>query len=965
MSRFLVKYRKWLFALMTALAVAAALLVPQININTDMTRYLPDSYPMKQGLDVLEAELPALQGHMQDFGSVFANGQDLMPKDLPRTLAIGVALLFGVLLLMCTSLMEVPLFLLTTGFAVVINMGTNALLPSVSMLTNTLTPVLQMVLSMDYCIILMNRFRQEKALGKGLEPAMEGAIGSAASSILSSAFTTIVSLLMLCFIKLRIGADLGIVLAKGVAISMLCNFTVLPFLILAADRAVEATRKPVLRFPAAGVARFEQRFRWPLLVLFVGFFAACCYLRTLTPLTFEPQYQSNASAEKSDENILLLLYPTAQENTAATLLDSLSARADVHRTVSYPSLVLQPRTAPEMAALFRGLAPDRAFPEELLPLVYYARFRPQRTERLSFNELQDLADTLAARGLAPAGRLEAMMPPADPSSPSAPQDDSAILRETPVMLSDSEESPASAADSTEAASPSESAVIPGEAPAVIPVEASVSHSPVVVQQVPYTYEELTTPLTAAQQAAFLGGNPREVSMVYRMAGRKNQTMTPADFLRYSRDNILTNKRLSVFVSKAAAQELVHRCALVDSVLAAGPTPLPADPSSPNSAEDAAPSSDRKADSSGAASPSEPAYTPDEAPAVTPDKAPSVTPGEAPVILSVSEESRPSPLERLADMALSGGRYTSAQAYRALKAAGIPVTAAELDLLYLYAGAQRDYQPDWALSPAQLLDFLSDTLLVNPALAGFVPDSARVAVQGAREQLVSEVGQLRGPRYSAGVVMSGYPAESPASFAYLDTLRARADATFPEPHYWIGETEMYKEMSDGFPSELLLLTLLTVLSIFLIVACNFRSLLIPVPLVMTILSGVYVNVWASGLGGFAMYYLAYLIVQGILMGATIDYSILFVHYYLESRRSASVQASLETAYRDASHSILTSGLILVVVPFVMAFTMKDPMIAGILRSLGTGALAVVILMMLVLPGVLAALDPLIKRRYERP
>ena len=156
MPRFLVKYRKVLFALMTVLAITAALAVPHININTDMTRYMPDSYPMKQGLDLMEAQLPALQGQMQEFGStMFADGSDLMPTDLPRTLAIGVSLLFLVLLVMCSSVMEVVLFLLTTGFAVVLNMGTNALFPSVSMITNTLTPVLQMVLSMDYSIILM------------------------------------------------------------------------------------------------------------------------------------------------------------------------------------------------------------------------------------------------------------------------------------------------------------------------------------------------------------------------------------------------------------------------------------------------------------------------------------------------------------------------------------------------------------------------------------------------------------------------------------------------------------------------------------------------------------------------------------------------------------------------------------------------------------------------------------------
>ena len=172
---------------MTVAAVVCGLLIPHININTNMVVYLPDSSPMKQGMDLLEAELPGMGSQMEEFGSIFADGNALMPSDLPKTLALGVALLFVVLLIMSSSFMEVLLFLVTIGFAVVINMGTNALLPSVSMLTNTLTSVLQMVLSMDYSIILMNRFRQEKLKGKLPVSAMETAVDGAAAWARSAA----------------------------------------------------------------------------------------------------------------------------------------------------------------------------------------------------------------------------------------------------------------------------------------------------------------------------------------------------------------------------------------------------------------------------------------------------------------------------------------------------------------------------------------------------------------------------------------------------------------------------------------------------------------------------------------------------------------------------------------------------------------------------------------------------------
>ena len=386
LAGWLVRHRIALFVVMSLLAVTCGLLVPHININSNMTVYLPDDSPMKQGMDLLEEQLPAMQEQLQSYGSVFSDGNDLMPKDLPKTLALGVALLFIVLLIMSSSVAEVLLFLVTVGFAVVLNMGTNALLPSVSMMTNTLSSVLQMVLSMDYSIILMNRYRQEKALGKSPLEAMELGIDSGSRSILSSAFTTVVSLLMLCFIKLKIGADLGIVLAKGVSISLLCNFTVLPALIVWGDRWVEATQKKIPRLPAAALSHFGYRFRWPILAVFLAAFLGFAFLKQNTVLSFSPQWDSNATEIQSGENALLLLYANAEESAVPSVLDSAALDPKVIRTISYPSLALRPLTVAEVKEMAGQLAGEEApeIPENLLQLVYYAHSHPTRDEKLPF-----------------------------------------------------------------------------------------------------------------------------------------------------------------------------------------------------------------------------------------------------------------------------------------------------------------------------------------------------------------------------------------------------------------------------------------------------------------------------------------------------------------------------------------------------------------------------------------------------
>ena len=93
-TRFLARRRVLVFCLVAGLAVAAAMMVPHININTDMTKYMPDDYPMKVGLDIVREQIPGMEEQISSLGATFGDGADLMPTDLPRTLAIGVSLLF-------------------------------------------------------------------------------------------------------------------------------------------------------------------------------------------------------------------------------------------------------------------------------------------------------------------------------------------------------------------------------------------------------------------------------------------------------------------------------------------------------------------------------------------------------------------------------------------------------------------------------------------------------------------------------------------------------------------------------------------------------------------------------------------------------------------------------------------------------------------------------------------------------
>ena len=270
---------------------------------------------------------------------------------------------------------------------------------------------------------------------------------------------------------------------------------------------------------------------------------------------------------------------------------------------------------------------------------------------------------------------------------------------------------------------------------------------------------------------------------------------------------------------------------------------------------------------------------------------------------------------------------------------------------------------------ELLDYLSDTLIYDPRLASFVDDSIRAQVVRANSQVKEQMGQLRKPDHSLLVVLSSLPAESPETYAFVDTLTALADARLQYEHYYVGESVMYAEMRGGFDHEMNVVTLLTILAIFLIVAVTFRSVIVPTILVVTVMTAVYVNVVVAGLVSGQMLYLAYLIVQAILMGATIDYGILFANYYREKRHTMPQADAAREAYKGSIRTILTSGLIMVIGPGVMAVFIDDVMISSIVGCLAVGAFMAVCLILTVVPAILVALDRLVvygkKNRYTAP
>lgn len=163
-------------------------------------------------------------------------------SEMGMYMIVGILLIVIILILATPSFFEPIILLLTLGVSVLINIGTNIILPSVSIITFAASSILQIALSMDYAIFLMHAYAKERETSFDNGEAMRRAIPKTFSTITASALTTIGGFLALFFMKFEIGADLGIVLAKGVFLSLLTVVFLQPCLILTFTKILDKTR---------------------------------------------------------------------------------------------------------------------------------------------------------------------------------------------------------------------------------------------------------------------------------------------------------------------------------------------------------------------------------------------------------------------------------------------------------------------------------------------------------------------------------------------------------------------------------------------------------------------------------------------------------------------------------------------------------------------------------------------------
>ena len=259
-----------------------------------------------------------------------------LANEMGIILAVAAVIIVLVLLLTSRSYAEIPVLLLTFVAAAVLNLGTNFIFGEISFVSNSVTVVLQLALAIDYAIIMLHRFLEEREYA-GDREACIAAVSASIPSISASSLTTISGLAAMMFMQFQIGFDMGIVLIKAILFSMLSVFTLMPGLLMLFSKAMEKTRHRsfIPKIDRWGKLTLKLRYVGaPLFVVAVvaGFFLSnqCPYVYGYSQIETARQNETQIAERRVNEtfgtqNIMALLVPKGDYASEKALLDRLES----------------------------------------------------------------------------------------------------------------------------------------------------------------------------------------------------------------------------------------------------------------------------------------------------------------------------------------------------------------------------------------------------------------------------------------------------------------------------------------------------------------------------------------------------------------------------------------------------------------------------------------------------------------
>lgn len=307
----------------------------------------------EDGSDAAQAGYEKIRELLKDYDTFisesYVDSSKSLADEMNLILAIAAVIIVAVLILTSQTYMEVPVLLLTFIVGAILNKGTNFVFGEISFVSNSVTTVLQLALSIDYAIILIHHYSEERQMYDQKE-AVVRALSRSIPEILSSSLTTISGLMALMFMHFKIGFDMGMCLIKSIMFSLLCVFTVMPCLLMYFGQYIDKTHHKRLIGDISGLGSIVYKLRMIVppvfaVVLVAGYFLSsnCAYTYNANSSETSRKNETQIAKKTIEEyfgtrNISALVVPAGDYDKEKKLAEELKSYDEVKDVTALSSI---------------------------------------------------------------------------------------------------------------------------------------------------------------------------------------------------------------------------------------------------------------------------------------------------------------------------------------------------------------------------------------------------------------------------------------------------------------------------------------------------------------------------------------------------------------------------------------------------------------------------------------------------
>ncbi len=1043
-------------------------------------------------------------------GDVASENKDVLPIWI-----VALAIVCGliILIIMCDSYTEPFLFLFAILLSVVMNKGTNIIFGTISSITSAIAAILQLALSMDYSIMLMNRYRQEKINTTDDVEAMKKALYASFKAISSSSLTTIVGLLALVFMSFTIGRDLGFVLAKGVLFSLLAVFTCLPALILMFDKLINKTKKKSINPKLNALGAFAYKARFLGIFAFFLIFTVCVIYKNKLNITYSDMEYDEVAKVFDVNNEMAVIYPTKEEDKIKDICENLEKNDKVKEVLCYSNTLNEPLVYDKLNERLKDFGEEKDIEEYLLKLVFYHYYNQKEDNKINLNDLlnfiekdvynnenlnknitKDIKNNITklsnftdfskmktkrtSKDMAnmfdiPESKVNDLLIYYNSSNISKKitlEDFIAFLNSYVLKSSYASNISRSSKDqityltkflnettlNTKIDSNNMASLFGlkkedtqnlylyylqnTELPSITINELATFIINDILPNPNYqnyfkpemitklnlmqkfsSLELIKTKLNSQAMSELLGQNELVINAAYGLMGVSeaspyelvsflltNEELKPLindlNTLYFIMDNTLKDTKFNYIEASTNFNIEENLSKNIYTLYLEKTSNLTLSPLEfitfllEHQNDEALQAIDKEIfNSLNTLNDLIKAYlNKNQYSYQAMSKVLNIDSSKTKLLYSLYEVKKENKNVKLSYYdfvaflldncvnnseyaknfeeeqilklktvstimkdSLNKQKYTKEELITKIDALVNDFDHDLVDLIYLDYGSVKTYQETYTMTIEEFITYLNKNILQDQRFDDYISKDLREDIISGQDKVKEAKDLLRTKKYSRMVMETKYPVESKETFSFIKEMQTKLKNT---DSYMIGNSLVSFDISESFQNELNLITILTIAFIFVVVMITFKSVLIPGILVFLIQTAVYMTMSILTLEGGSVYFIALLIVQSILMGATIDYAILYTTYYLEARKQMTVKESLISAYNKSIHTILTSSLILMLVTLVVGH-FGSAITAKICITISQGTLCSTLLILFILPELIAIFDRLINKKKK--